>query len=90
MSKDKKEKYCTEEELSSLKQLVMDLNTSKLKLADYALEMENVKSVINVIRQKMSTKEKELIEKYGDDAKINLETGAITKKNPTPKLEMVK
>ena len=90
MSKDKNPKYCTEEELKSLKQLIMDLNTSKIKLADYALEIENVKKVISVIREKMSNKEKELIEKYGEDAKINLDNGSITKKTPQPKLEVAK
>jgi hypothetical protein len=78
--KEKIEDFLTEEELKDVRQLIKDLNTAKLKLADGIMEQDNVKKVLGIIKEKLIGQERVLITKYGEDASINLETGKITKK----------
>tara|TARA_R100000664_G_C2682198_1_gene89720 strand:+ start:267 stop:527 length:261 start_codon:yes stop_codon:yes gene_type:complete len=84
MTKDQIGDYLTEEELSGIKKMLTDLNAAKLKLADTIIESEKYKSVIKVIREKLHENERGLIEKYGKDASISLETGKVTQ-NPIKK-----
>jgi nitrogen regulatory protein PII-like uncharacterized protein len=78
--KEKIEDFLTEEELKDVRQLIKDLNTAKLKLADGIMEQENVKKVLGIIKEKLIEQERVLITKYGQDSSINLETGKITQK----------
>lgn len=78
--KEKIEDFLTEEELKDVRQLIKDLNTAKLKLADGIMEQDNVKKVLGIIKEKLIEQERVLITKYGQDSSINLETGKITKK----------
>tara|TARA_A100001201_G_scaffold143207_3_gene143879 strand:- start:11824 stop:12162 length:339 start_codon:yes stop_codon:yes gene_type:complete len=84
--KEKKEKeelvedYLTTDELNDIKQVIQDLNSAKIKLADNILEQEQVKKVLDIIKTKLVEKERVLITKYGKDASISLETGKITPK----------
>jgi hypothetical protein len=84
MSKKEKkeliEDYLTTDELNEIKQVIQDLNSAKIKLADNVLEQEQVKKVLGIIKTKLIEKEKTLITKYGKDASISLETGKITPK----------
>lgn len=73
------EEYLTEDELKEVKQLLQDLNTAKIKLADGFLEMEQVKSVLKIIKEKLVDNERQLVTKYGKEARINLDTGKVTK-----------
>ena len=83
--KEKKEKkeqvedFLTPEELTQIKNLIQDLNTAKIKLADGFLELESVKKVLQIIIDKLIENERSLIAKYGADAKLSLETGRITR-----------
>ena len=78
MAKEKIEDFLNEDELKDIKQLIQDLNTAKIKLADGVLEVEQVKRVLNIIKEKLIENERCLITKYGKDSTINLETGKIT------------
>ena len=84
--KEKKEKqelvedYLTTDELNDIKQVIQDLNSAKIKLADNILEQEQVKKVLGVIKTKLVDKERVLITKYGADAQISLETGKVSTK----------
>lgn len=87
MSKEEKkekeelvEDYLTTDELNDIKQVIQDLNSAKIKLADNVLEQEQVKKVLDVIKTKLVDKERVLITKYGADAQISLETGKVSKK----------
>ena len=79
MAKEKIEDFLTADELKEIKQLLLDLNTAKLKLADDFLAIEQVKDVLKIVREKLISNERQLIVKYGKDAKINLDTGKISK-----------
>jgi hypothetical protein len=72
--------YLTTDELNDIKQVIQDLNSAKIKLADNVLEQEQVKKVLDVIKTKLVDKERLLITKYGKDAKISLETGKVSTK----------
>ncbi len=84
MSKKEKteliEDYLTKDELNEIKQVIQDLNSAKIKLADNVLEQEEVKKVLGIIKTKLVDKEKSLIVKYGADAKVSLETGKVSVK----------
>tara|TARA_Y100001938_G_C7823169_1_gene297619 strand:- start:156 stop:476 length:321 start_codon:yes stop_codon:yes gene_type:complete len=78
--KEKVEDYLTTDELNEIKQVIQDLNSAKIKLADNVLEQEQVKKILGIIKEKLIDKERVLITKYGKDASISLETGKITQK----------
>ena len=80
MAKEKIEDFLTEDELKEIKQLITDLNTGKIKLADGVLEVEHIKKILKLIKEKLIDKERALIVKYGKDSTINLQTGKISKK----------
>lgn len=70
----------TEEELKKIQELNADFTKSKNALGDLELQKQNVFQHIDMLRKEFSLNEKSLIEKYGDDAVINIQTGEVTKK----------
>jgi hypothetical protein len=77
--KETVEDFLTPQELTDIKNLIQDLNTAKIKLADGFLELESVKKVLQIIKDKLIDNERSLVAKYGADAKLSLETGRITR-----------
>jgi len=70
----------TEEELKKIQELNADFTKSKNALGDLELQKQNVFQHIDMLRKEFAFNEKSLIEKYGEDAVINIQTGEVTKK----------
>ncbi len=73
-------KKLKKEELSLLQELQKDFNQAKLDLGNTVLQQNNLINAVNELREKFADQEKYLMENYGKDVTINLETGEITKK----------
>ena len=74
MSKAKK---LTKEELSNLQELNNAFNATKNQLADIELNKMSVVANLASLRSKFSEMEQTLVEKYGQDSVINLQTGEV-------------
>ena len=70
----------TQEELAKINQLNSEFNKAKLAIGDVELQKQNILRHIEVLKAEFSAQEKALIEKYGADSVINVQTGEITKK----------
>jgi len=70
----------TEEELKRIQDLNADFSKSKNALGDLELQKQNIFQHIDMLRKEFAINEKSLIEKYGEDAVINIQTGEVTKK----------
>jgi len=68
------------EELELLQQLSKDYTNAKNMLGDLELRKHDILKDIETIRGISEDNEKKLMSKYGTDAVINIQTGAITKK----------
>jgi predicted nucleic acid-binding Zn-ribbon protein len=68
------------EELELLQQLSKDYTNAKNSLGDLELRKHDILNDIDAIRKISTDNEKKLISKYGADAVINMQTGAITNK----------
>ena len=73
-------KKLTNEELTSLRKALSDFNQAKVKLADIMMEQQQVMGFIRELKQVFIREEEVLLKKYGTDARIDLSTGAVTKK----------
>ena len=65
------------EELEILQKLNQDFQTIKVQLGDLAIQKNNVLKNLDVIQNMFKNEEKKLVEKYGEKAVINIETGEI-------------
>jgi hypothetical protein len=72
--------FVTEEELKNIKEMNTDFSKAKMNLGDLELQKQGLLKYIDSIKDTFSKHENILIEKYGKDAVINIETGEITKK----------
>jgi len=70
----------TQEELSRINELNAEFNKAKLAIGDVELQKQNILRHIEELKVEFSAQEKFLIEKYGSDAIINIQTGEVTKK----------
>jgi len=75
-----KAKKLEKEELEILQKLNQDFQTIKIQLGDLAIQKNNVLKNLDVIQNMFKNEEKKLVEKYGKNAVINLESGEITHK----------
>ena len=73
-------KFVTQEELAKINELNSEFNKAKLAIGDVELQKQNILKHIDLLKIDFSTHEKTLIEKYGEDAVINIQTGEITRK----------
>ena len=69
-----------ENELSLLQGLHEDFNKAKMSLADVELQKHSILKGIERLKEHFAKHEKELIEKYGADSVINIQTGEVTEK----------
>jgi hypothetical protein len=74
------EKKLTEQELSQLQTLNKDFNNAKSQLGDLTLQKHGLCLKVERIKGEFQALESSLTDKYGKDAVINLETGAIKDK----------
>jgi len=73
--------HLTEQELSSLTELNTNFAKAKMGLGDLEIQKSMLLNDIAGMKREFEAHEKALIEKYGDDAIINLKTGEITYEN---------
>jgi hypothetical protein len=70
----------TQEELTKIQELNSDFNKAKMAIADAELQKHAMIRIVDELKGQFSLHEKLLIEKYGKDAVINLQTGEVTQK----------
>lgn len=70
----------TQEELTKIQELNSDFNKAKMAIADSELQKQAMIRIVDELKVQFSLHEKLLIEKYGKDAVINLQTGEVTQK----------
>ena len=75
-----KSKKVEEKELELLQKLNSSFSQLKNQLGDLELQKQIILENVTEIKKQFKYLENELIEKYGDNSVINLETGIITEK----------
>jgi hypothetical protein len=70
----------TQEELTKIQELNSEFNKAKMAIGDVEIQKQNIFSHIEVLKKEFAVHEKLLIEKYGSDAVVNIQTGEVTKK----------
>lgn len=70
--------HLTEQELSLLTELNTEFAKAKMGLGDLEIQKSMLLNDISAMKREFDAQEKNLIEKYGADAIINLKTGEIT------------
>ena len=70
----------TAEELEFIKTGSAEYTKIKINLGDLELQKQGLIAQAEKIREAFSNNEKILIEKYGEDAVINMQTGEVTHK----------
>jgi hypothetical protein len=73
-------KKVTQEELKTIQEMNNDFNKAKAALGDLELQKHNIIRHIDEMKKLFSDHEKMLIEKYGKDSVINIQTGEVTQK----------
>lgn len=73
-----KSKKLTSEELKNLQELNAAFNNAKNQLADLELNKMSLVAGLASLQNKFKEMEQGLVEKYGQDAVINLQTGQVT------------
>tara|TARA_R110000851_G_scaffold36314_6_gene94889 strand:- start:9367 stop:9636 length:270 start_codon:yes stop_codon:yes gene_type:complete len=87
----KKDIKLSTEELEKLQGLQKDYNQLKVQLGDTVLQQNDLLKKIELIREAFKNEEGPLMEKYGKNSTINLETGEVTEKpEETPELKITK
>tara|TARA_R110002020_G_scaffold46356_5_gene131960 strand:+ start:395 stop:634 length:240 start_codon:yes stop_codon:yes gene_type:complete len=70
----------TDEELAKVQAFVTEFNTLKMQIGDASLAQCNLVTQVDSLKEEYNTYELELMKKYGEDAILNVQTGAITRK----------
>ena len=71
----------TKEELELLQKLVTEYNNVKIRIADTFIAQDALLKEIEAMKAAYIKEEKKLLEKYGDDALINVQTGEVKNGN---------
>jgi len=80
----------TETEKEKITMLVSQFNNYKLQLGDTYLNQQSLLKKIDEVKAEYALVEKELMETYGSDAVINVETGEVTEKPEAPEMKVEK
>ena len=73
-------KKIEEKELTDLQELHAEFNKLKTQLGDLSLQKHGICLRVEELKASFQAHEKSLMEKYGESAVINLETGEIKEK----------
>lgn len=76
-----KSNFIEQQELTTIQDMNTEFSKAKMALGDLELQKQNIIMHIENLKREFSAYEKGLIEKYGQDAVINLQTGEVTKKD---------
>lgn len=74
------EKKLEQEELEILQKLNKDFQIIKQQLGDLEIQKHGVLKSLDVVQNMFKEQEQKLVEKYGANSVINLETGIISEK----------
>jgi hypothetical protein len=69
----------TQEEIAKIQEMNSKFNQGKIALGECELQKQTIIRHIEELKLQFSQHEKVLIDKYGADAVINIQTGEITK-----------
>jgi hypothetical protein len=69
----------TAEELNTVQSFVTEFNTLKMKIGDAELAKTSLVSKVDKLKSDYNSYENTLMEKYGADAVVNVQTGEITR-----------
>ena len=72
--------FITKEELNKIQEMNADFTKAKMAIGDIELQKQGLMRHIDAMKAEFSHHEKMLIEKYGKDSVINVQTGEVTKK----------
>jgi|TARA_R110000824_G_scaffold31328_4_gene102055 hypothetical protein len=78
-------KKIEDKELSSLQELTAEFNKLKTQLGDLSLQKHGVCLRVEELKTEFQGLERSLMDKYGVDSVINMETGEITEKEKEEK-----
>lgn len=73
-------KKLTTEELKNVQSFVGEFNTLKMKIGDATIAQCTLVGQVDLLKEEYNAYELTLMEKYGKDAVINVQTGDITEK----------
>ena len=68
----------TQNELATIQELNSDFNKAKMAIGDIELQKQQILQHIEELKIKFSTHEQLLIDKYGKDSVINIQTVEVT------------
>jgi chaperonin cofactor prefoldin len=80
MKKVEEGAFVTSQELEEIQQMNSEFQKMKNSLGDIELQKHSILKHIDELKKVFMENERLLIEKYGEDAVINIKTGEITKK----------
>lgn len=69
----------TQEELAKIQEMNSKFNQAKIALGDSELQKHSILRHIDELKVEFTKHEQLLVEKYGADAVINIQTGEVTK-----------
>jgi hypothetical protein len=72
--------YLQKEELEKIQEMNTEFTKMKIALGENELQKQTVINAINELKTSFAMQERMLIEKYGADAVINIQTGEVTQK----------
>lgn len=70
----------TQEELAKIQELNAEFNKVKMAIADVELQKQTFIRIVDEIKAQFSEHERLLIDKYGINSVINIQTGEVTQK----------
>lgn len=70
----------TQEELVKIQELNSEFNKAKMAIGDVELQKQQIIRHIEELKVEFAAHERLLVEKYGADAVINIQTGEVTQK----------
>ena len=72
--------FISKEELTKIQEMNSDFSKAKMAIGDVELQKQGLIRHIDAMKAEFSEHEKMLIEKYGKDSVINIQTGEVTQK----------
>ena len=72
--------FITQEELTLIQTMNSDFTKARMGLGDMELQKQSLLKQIDELKNVFGQHEKMLIEKYGADSVINMQSGEVTKK----------
>jgi hypothetical protein len=73
-------KTLTAQELTVIQDMNAEFSKLKMAIGDLEMQKSNILKTIEMIRSEFGKHESALIEKYGKDSVINIQTGEVTNK----------